>query len=604
MTSASTRTTSQATQSTPEKTTPYTSADLLIDYLEQLSVEYVFGIPGGAIEPLYDSLARSERRGGPRAIVSRHETSAVFMADGYHLLTGKLGVCCATTGPGATNLITGMACAAANNTPILAITAQTALNTFGNSAFQESSCTGINTVGMFEYCSKYNTLVSHIDQFERKLATAIMAAFQSPRGPVHLSIPMDVMRASPKVLKPTYDLMKQIGSPSLYDHQSVDQLCSLLDAAKNIVFVIGEGASEAIGSILDTAEHYNATLITTPHGKGLVSPYHPSFRGVIGFAGHESAREALRDEHLDLLITIGTNLGEWASSGWDVSLLLNSRMVHVDEQTYNFSQSPMAKLHVQGRISTVFNYVLTNCGAIKVSPSPHIESRKTNTNIHNLKKRHFKLDDEKSWLDISTPIKPQRLMHDLPKLCPSNTRYLADTGASFAWAIHYMHPFERRMRGSRNARGGLFRACLEFAPMGWAIGCAIGMAFAKPSDPVVCITGDGSLLMNGQEITVAIQEHLTIIFVILNDSALGMVKHGQKLTGAEEIGSMLPKVNFADMAKSMGANAYRIESPEQLDNLDFDEICKRKGPTLLDILIDVNEVPPIAMRTNVLKGEK
>jgi len=600
MTSVSTRTTSPATDSTPLNIQPYTSADLLIDYLEQLSVEYVFGIPGGAIEPLYNSLAKSEQRYGPKAIVSRHETSAAFMASGYHLLTGKLGVCCATTGPGATNLITGIACAAANNTPILAITAQTALNTFGNSAFQESSCTGINTVGMFEHCTKYNTLVSHIDQFERKLSTAVMKAFQPPRGPVHLSIPLDVMRASAKALKPTYDLTQQISSPSLYDHQSVDQLFVLLNTAKKIVFVIGEGASEAIGSILDTAAHYGSIVITTPHGKGLVSPYHPAFRGVVGFAGHQSARDALRDVDVDLIITIGTNLGEWASNGWDASLLLNRRMVHIDEQTHNFSQSPMAKLHVQGRILTIFDHILKTCGVTKAT----IISPIKNTNIHNFEKRHFKLNNEKSWLDTATPIKPQRLMHDLPKLFPPNTHYLADTGASFAWAIHYMHPFDRRMQGSRNARGGLFHTCLEFAPMGWAIGSAIGMSFAKPSDPVVCITGDGSLLMNGQEITVAIQEHLTVIFVVLNDSALGMVKHGQKLTNAEEVGATLPKVNFANMAKSMGANAYRIESPEQLKSLDFNEICKRNGPTLLDILIDVNEVPPIGMRTDALKESK
>jgi len=603
MNSVSIRTTSQATP-VPDNFHLYTSADLLIDYLKQLSVDYVFGIPGGAIEPLYNSLARSERRHGPRAIVSRHETSAAFMADGYHLLTGKLGVCCATTGPGSTNLITGIACAAANNTPLLAITAQTALSTFGNSAFQESSCTGINTVGMFEHCTKFSTLVSHIDQFERKLTAAVIAAFQSPRGPVHLSIPMDVMREHPKVLKPTYDLSKQICSPSLFDDQSVEQLCTLLNAAKSTVFVIGEGASEAIGSILDAAKHYNALIVTTPHGKGLVSPYHPSFRGVIGFAGHASAREALLDKNLDLVITIGTNLGEWASGGWDADLLLNNRMVHIDEQNYNFSQSPMARLHVQGRISTVFEHVLQSCSATKMTTISPIHNRKTNTNIHTLNKRYFKLNDEKSWLDSTPPIKPQRLMHDLPKMFPPNTRYLADTGASFAWAIHYMHPFDRRMHGSRNACGGLFRACLEFAPMGWAIGCAVGMAFAKPADPVVCITGDGSILMNGQEITVAIQESLTVIFVVLNDAALGMVKHGQKLTGAEEIGAMLPSVNFSDMAKSMGAAAYRIESAEQLEALDFSAICKLKGPTLLDILIDVNEVPPIGMRTDTIKEEK
>ena len=143
-----------------EGTAPHEYGDLLLSYLEQLGVEYVFGIPGGAIEPFYNALARSERRGGPRSICARHEAGAAFMADGYWRNSGKLGVCCATTGPGATNLITGVASAYENNVPMLVITAQTALSGFGTSAFQKSSCTGINTVELFNHCCRYSTLVS------------------------------------------------------------------------------------------------------------------------------------------------------------------------------------------------------------------------------------------------------------------------------------------------------------------------------------------------------------------------------------------------------------------------------------------------------------
>ncbi len=154
----------------------YKLGDLLVSYLEQLGVEYVFGIPGGVIEPLYNALARSERRGGVRAVVARHETGAAFAADGYARNSGKLGVVCGTAGPGATNLITGVASAYDNNSPLLVITAQTAITNFRKRAAQESSDTGINTVAMFEYCTHYSTLVSHADQFERKLTSAIMKA--------------------------------------------------------------------------------------------------------------------------------------------------------------------------------------------------------------------------------------------------------------------------------------------------------------------------------------------------------------------------------------------------------------------------------------------
>lgn len=157
--------------------------DLLVAYLNQLGVEYVFGVPGGAIEPLYNALARSERNGGVRAVVARHETGAAFMADGYARNTGKLGVCCSTTGPGATNMITGVASAYENNVPMLAITEQTAISTFGKGAIQDSSYTGINTIGLYQHCTRYNTLISHPAQFEHKLSAAIMSAMGSPAGP-------------------------------------------------------------------------------------------------------------------------------------------------------------------------------------------------------------------------------------------------------------------------------------------------------------------------------------------------------------------------------------------------------------------------------------
>ena len=142
------------------------NADLIVAYLKALKVEYIFSVPGGAIEPLYNAIARNQPHGGPKVIVARHESGAAFMAEGYARETGKLGVCCATTGPGSTNLLTGVASAYADNIPMLVITAQTPLPKFGKNALQESSCTAIDTVGIFRYCTTYNTLISHAEQIK------------------------------------------------------------------------------------------------------------------------------------------------------------------------------------------------------------------------------------------------------------------------------------------------------------------------------------------------------------------------------------------------------------------------------------------------------
>jgi acetolactate synthase-1/2/3 large subunit len=585
------------------------AGDLLIAYLAQLSVDYVFGVPGGAIEPLYNALARSARRGGPRSIVARHETGAAFMADGYARQTGKLAVCCATTGPGATNLITGVASAYENHIPMLVITAQTALGNFGRGALQESSCTGINTVGLFQYCTRYNTLISHVNQLEHKLSTAIMTAYQTPNGPTHLSIPLDILRSPVAVKEPSYNLTTFLHRPSLLDEDALKTLCCQLEQAQKVVFVIGDECGEAIGAILELALLMQAKVITTPHGKGLVSPYHPLFRGIIGFAGHSSALETLIDPEVDIVVVIGTSLGEWASNGWDSRALLNNRLVHIESTEGNLTRSPMARLHVRGRIKTIFEHLLDYIRSNRPREKailPPIGKRQQDSSMGveassmHRSEWHFRINEEAKYYNDSTPIKPQRLMRALTQMFPPNTRFLADAGNSMAWAIHYLQPFDRRLSGQRDANGGIFRSCLEFASMGWAIGAAVGTALGTPGNPVICITGDGSFLMSSQEVTVAIQEKLPVIFIILNDAALGMVKHGQRLAQAELTAFWLPEVNYCDYAKAMGVPGYIIRSPQDFLDLDIEAICQRQGPTLLDVRIDPEEVPPIQTRMRVL----
>jgi len=574
-------------------------SDLLVAYLNQLDIDYVFGVPGGAIEPLYDALARSQRQGGSRAVGARHETGAAFMADGYARNTGKLGVCCATTGPGATNMLTGVASAYENHVPLLAISAQTSLSMFGKGAFQDSSSDGVDTTAIYQHCTRYNTFISHADQFEHKLATAIMTALASPKGPVHVTVPRDIM-SKPWSGHLSYLLANIIKTPSLLDKEAVGELCNLLGKAKKIVFLIGSDACSAIGSVLSLVMHLKAELVTTPQGKGLVSPYHPQFRGVFGFTGHSSAREALMHASVDLVVAVGVLFGETSSGGWDAESLLNSRLVHVEETTGHLTRTPMAQLHVRGNLRTIFDqvnqYFCVDMDqyrrAVKVEHG-RIEGA-----------RQFVLDNEQAFNSDVAPIKPQRLMRDLPKLFPTNTRYLMDVGNSFAWGTHYLHPFDRRIAGDREQYGVLFSACFDFASMGWAIGSAVGTALAVPNTPVVCITGDGSWLMSGQELTVALEEKLCVIFIIINDSAYGMIKHGQRLSGAEPIAYNLSRVNYCAMAEAMGAYGCIVNSPRQLNKLDIKAMCGRTGPTLLDIRIDPDEVPPIRMRTDILAGKK
>ncbi len=252
---------------TVENSEVKTHADLIIYYLLQIGVDYIFGVPGGAIEPLYNAIGRNLRR--PKEaqqyspensllpmrkrsrserifpVIARHESGAAYMADGYARETGKLGVCCATTGPGSTNLITGVASAYADRIPMLVITPQTALPNFGRLGLQESSSDAIDVVGMFEHCTRYNSLVSHPNQLEGKLYKALLHAFRLPRGPVHLSIPMDILNTSFKSESEAYQIAHLFRQPKTVDKESYQTLLSVIKKARKKVLFVGGRAKTA-----------------------------------------------------------------------------------------------------------------------------------------------------------------------------------------------------------------------------------------------------------------------------------------------------------------------------------------------------------------------
>lgn len=600
-----------------QATKPATVADLIVHNLEQIGIQYVFGIPGGAIEPLYNALAQSERRNGIRHILARHETGAATMADGYARESGKIGVCCATSGPGTTNLITGIASAYDNNIPLLILTGQPALPSFGKNPLQESSCTGINTLSMLKHCTRYNSLVSHPKQIEAKLVAALQHATKIPRGPAHLSFPVDILRSPAPINAFPYNIKNLSKTSFLVDEDEIEELFEAIIQAPNIVLLLGGGANEAAGAVLQLANFKSTTIITTPDGKGLINPRHPAFRGVFGFGGHSSAEITLRKVaesscDQDLIIAVGTCMGEWNSGAWCNSIL-NNKLIHVDCSEENLSHTSMARMHVHGHIQGVFTRLNKKLNDYFDRQSITVSSH-ANSSDHTEWSPNFMLESPEKFTSDATPIKPQRLMNELGKLFPPNTRFLADTGNSVSWCTHYLQPSTKRRlserrfdiskkrtsSGRRNTGAGWLRVTMNFAAMGWAIGAAIGTAIANRKHPVVCITGDGSILMNGQELSVAVAEKLTVIFVVLNDHALGMVKHGQRLASAEQIGCNLPATDFNMLARALGAEAFTIKSPEDITKLDINAICNHQGPTLLDVHIDPEEVPPMNVRMRTL----
>lgn len=567
-----------------------TVADLLIQFLLMLDVNHIFGIPGGAIEPIYNAIARASRRQNLNAVVARHESGAAFMAQCFGKQTQTLGVCIVTTGPGATNAITAVASAYMEQIPMLIISGYTPFNKIGQGALQDSSHTGVDILKLFAPITLYNTAIADKQQFVKEFSNAILSAYGDRRGPVHLSIPRNLLESASARGHdlPDMQLLLQQQDDNSIDIYTVHRLAGML-RNKKLAIVIGERAHQAIPELMTFCQCAQALFATTPGAKGLVNPHHPMNRGVFGFAGHHSSEELLNPFDTELLLLVGTSLSEWDLPNGDINIIGADRIVHIDTDKLHFHNTAYARFHCRTNIREFFQYTLiNNYGTQATKTFPHSEILPYKEN---------------NYLTHGIKIHPARLMQELSNKLHGNIQFFADAGNSCAWAIHYLHaPAWAGTRKHFRQSHCWFHMSDKFASMGWAISSAIGAAFAKPDHTIFCLTGDGSWLMSGQELTVAIQHQLNIVFVVLNDSAYGMVKHGQRLARAEAIAFELPEIDFQQLGEAMGASSHTLATSHELTSFDWDTVTQA-GPVLLNVLIDEEACPPIGSRLAVLNEE-
>ena len=279
--------------------------------------------------------------------------------------------------------------------------------------------------------------------------------------------------------------------------------------------------------------------------------------------------------------------------------ILNEKLIHIDSTVENFSRSPMAKLHVCGHLDAIFSRLIRRVNEAKTWRKTW-QSVDLNQEKNSLGSYVTVIDEEKCNSN-DVPIKPQRLINFLNEILLIETRVSVDTGNAWSWCTHYM---------VNKSTAGNYRISTGYGSMTWAIGAAIGGAFAQKQElinnsdlkiiPHMCITGDGAYLMSGQEITIAAQHQLPVIIIVINDAALGMVRHGQKLSWAESIGWKLNNINYAKIAESMGIRGVEVRDPSDFDTLDLLLMSDLNGPVLVDVRIDPDEVPPMSSRVKIL----
>lgn len=557
----------------------------LLKYLEQEKVKYIFGIPGGPLMPLYDALYDLP---AITPILTKHESGAAFMASGYSRVSGGLGVCCATTGPGTTNLITGVAVNYTDSTPILFITAQIATQAFGKGAFQDSTSYTINAPEIMRPITKYSQMATSCERIPEMTKEAIRQALTGVNGPVHINIPTNFMNKEIDVDFTPPESYRVKGE--IFDRKRVKEATRFLLQAQRPAMLVGNGVniSRAHQEIRELAERLIIPVATTPKAKGAFPENHLLSLGVFGFGGTPLADKYLLSEEVDVLLCIGTSLGEVSTHAWDRKLQPRLAFIQIDLDPSQIGKNYPVTVGIEGDAKTVLQemFFQINRDLRWLTYTPRLTAK----DIYFFKKQYQYFINEEKMLSEEIPLKPQRLIKDLRDSLPIDAIVFCDIGNHLAWALHYFSCYLPLT----------FFHTFDFGAMGYATAACIGGKLAAPNRTVVAIVGDGCFMMNGMEVATAVNYNIPVVWVVFNDARLGMVYHGQQLQFKERyIASSFNRVDIAKIAQGLGAQAVKVDKPGELKNIMPEVIASHK-PTVIDVLIDADEIPPIQSRIKAL----
>jgi len=529
-----------------------TGATILIDALLERGVEYIFGVPGGAVIALYDELDRSPLK----AILTRHEQGAGHMADGYARATGRPGVCVATSGPGATNLVTAIATASMDSVPMIALTGQVKTHLIGNDAFQEA-----DTVGITRPITKHNYLVKDVAQLARTVREAFHIATTGRPGPVLIDLPSDVIGGE---LEGEPDTTMRLPGyrPSVDGHsRQIARAAEAINDAQRPVLYVGGGvvAAGAAHELRALAHKGNIPVTTTLMGLGVFPERDPLALHMLGMHGTVYANYAVT--HSDLLIAVGARFDDRITGRID-SFAPEARIVHVDIDPTSIGKNVRVDIPVVG-----------DAGKVLREMTRLVEHRERTQWLAQIAewKRQFPL----SYRSNGATVMPQAVIEQIGELTGGRAVICTDVGQHQMWAAQYYTYEEPRTFLSS---GGL-------GTMGFGLPAAIGAQFGRPGDTVFVISGDGSLQMNIQEMATAVQHRLPIKIALLNNGYLGMVRQWQELFfGARYAGTVLAPGNpdFVALARAYGAEGIRVEEAAQVRPALEQAMAVEDRPVLID----------------------
>ena len=533
-----------------------TGSQIFVEVLVEQGVDTLFGYPGGAVLNLYDELYKNSDR--IRHVLTAHEQGASHAADGYARATGRTGVVLATSGPGATNLVTGIATAYMDSVPMVAFTGNVATTLLGRDSFQEAYIEGITMP-----ITKHNYTVRRVEDLADTMRAAFRIAQSGRKGPVLVDIPKDITAASCEFTPKAPELIRTV---TRYDEEEVKAAARMINEAERPIVYFGGGVRSAAGCqpLRDLLEKTGMPATYTLMAAGVLSYGEPHNLGLLGMHGCYAANKAI--DEADLVIAVGTRFSDRVALNPN-TFAKRAKIIQIDIDPSELGKNVAVDLSLTGDASYVLQAIL-----------PHVKEAKHTDwmdQIHAWQAMDYKP------VDSDTELKPHQIINEICEQAGPEAVYVTDVGQHQMWAAQYLH--HTKSRGFLTS-GGL-------GTMGFGYGAAIGAQMALGRDArVVMLTGDGSFHMNLNEGCTAVSYDLPIITVIFNNQVLGMVRQWQTTFYEKRYSDTDPhrKTDFVKLAEAFGAKGYRATTPAEF-KAAFTDAMKQHGPSWIDCRIGKDE---------------
>lgn len=559
-----------ASSGTTSTTTRFTGAQLIVHLLERQGITTVAGIPGGTVLPLYDALSQSTQI---RHVLARHEQGAGFIAQGMARTQGKPAVCMACSGPGATNLVTAIADARLDSIPLICITGQVPSSMIGTDAFQE-----VDTYGISIPITKHNYLVRDISELPQVISDAFRIAQSGRPGPVWIDIPKDVQTAEIEI-----DVLPEPGERAPapeFSAESVRDAAAMINAAKRPVLYLGGGAINAADEIRQFAEKANLPTTMTLMALGMLPKAHPLSLGMLGMHGARSTNYILQEA--DLLIVMGARFDDRAI-GKTEQFCPNAKIIHVDIDRAELGKIKQPHVAIQGDVAEVLAQLIP-----QTDTAERADWRKLVADLQ----REF----PGAIPTEGDPLSHYGLINAVAASVDDSAIITTDVGQHQMWTAQ-AYPLNRPRQWLTS--GGL-------GTMGFGLPAAVGAALANPDRKVICFSGDGSLMMNIQEMATAAENQLDVKIILMNNEALGLVHQQQSLFYKQGVfAATYPgMINFMQIAAGFGLHTCDLNAEEDA-HAALQAAISRPGPALIHVRIDPEQkvypmVPPGAANTEMV----